>query len=392
MFDSIQIVEIVIADAIGLLVLFIAAFGNMYKVKAKTVEGIALFVIIIILSISLIFEVLVSYLDASSGFVEPNAITRIINIVGNTILFFNNVVMAACWSIYIIAHLNGYLSRSRFVIMTSIIVAYFVAIVVNIFVPFIFRITPEGVYERINLGYLINVGLAMALFFIDPIINYFLTKRRSGSLKYFPIWLFYIPAFAGILFQVLNYGTCTLYVGLSIGVLGIILASQNDMIFRDKLTGLYNRFFLDRIKEKITRKRKDTIYTAMMIDINGFKKINDEFGHSVGDEALVTTASLLKEAVGTFGTIIRYAGDEFVVVINANSDLMIKGRIDDINRVFETFNKKNIAPYKLSISLGYAKADLKKTSIDELMNEIDKKMYEDKLRFYNENPEFKRNE
>ena len=387
----IQIVEIVIADCIGLLVLFIAAFGNMYKVKAKTTEGIALFVLIIVLSLCCIFEIIVSYLDGSSGFFTQNAFTRFIVILGNTILFFSNIIMAACWSIYIIAHLNGHISKKRLIVMASIVAGYGTMIIVNIFVPFIFRVTPDGCYERIDIGYIFNVGLALVLFFVDPVCNFIIVKRRSGSLKYFPIWLFYIPTAAGIAFQVVNYGTGTLYVGLSIGILGIILASQNDMIFRDKLTGLYNRFFLDRIKEKISRKKgSNTIYTAMMLDLNGFKRINDLYGHSVGDEALVTTANLLSEAVGSFGTIIRYAGDEFVVVINTNSDEMIAERINSIRKVFDNYNAKEIVPYKLSISLGYAKADLKSSSIDSLMNEIDQKMYLDKQRFYKENPEFKR--
>ena len=387
----IQIVEIVIADAIGLLVLFIAAFGNMYKVKARTTEGIALFILIIVLSLCCIFEIVASYIDGSSNFVTQNGFTRFVNMFCNTIIFFSNILMASCWSVYIIAHLNGYISKKRLIVMLSIVTAYGIAIIINIFAPFIFTIGEDGVYHRIDIGYLINVVLALLLFFVDPLINFVITKMRSGSLKFFPIWLFYIPTAAGIIFQVLNYGTSTIYVGLSIGILGILLASQNDMIFRDKLTGLYNRFFLDRIKEKISRKRgTNTVYTAMMLDLNGFKRINDKYGHSVGDEALVTTASLLNEAVGSFGNIIRYAGDEFVIVINTDSDSMVKERIEDIYKVFENFNSKEVVPYKLSIALGYAKADLKNSSIDKLMNEIDQKIYEDKQRFYKENPDFKR--
>lgn len=66
-----------------------------------------------------------------------------------------------------------------------------------------------------------------------------------------------------------------------------MLALQNENIFIDKLTGLYNRYYLDKISGKLKRKRK---ITMMMLDMNDFKSINDNFGHSQGDDALVSPA------------------------------------------------------------------------------------------------------
>ena len=220
--------------------------------------------------------------------------------------------------------------------------------------------------------------------------NYIRIKRSGGLLKFFPIWLFYLPAATGILFQTLFYGISTIYVGLCLGVCGILMASQNDMIFRDKLTSLYNRYYLDRLKERLSRKRGNQNFTVMMLDLNGFKKINDNYGHLTGDEALITTANLLREAVGSYGNIIRYAGDEFVIILNIEEEIQIQEKIIHIRETFDAFNEKHLVPYTLSVSIGYSKTNFKDYTIDEIMNDIDKKMYIDKMKQHELHPEWSR--
>jgi diguanylate cyclase (GGDEF)-like protein len=128
----------------------------------------------------------------------------------------------------------------------------------------------------------------------------------------------------------------------------------------------------------MTKSKRNAHYTAMMLDLNGFKKINDQYGHQEGDHALTVTGELLWKAVGGYGMVIRYAGDEFVIILNTQVDPIIHEVVYSIRKQFDAFNKTNTLPYRLSISLGYSKADFKNHTVDELMNEIDKKMYEDK--------------
>jgi GGDEF domain-containing protein len=68
-------------------------------------------------------------------------------------------------------------------------------------------------------------------------------------------------------------------VGLALGLCGILMASQNDMIFRDKLTSLYNRYYLDRLRERMVGGHGNATFTAMMLDSNGFKQIYENLGH-----------------------------------------------------------------------------------------------------------------
>ena len=85
---------------------------------------------------------------------------------------------------------------------------------------------------------------------------------------------------------------------------------------RDELTGLYNRrFFVSRIEEEISRcKRYDRTMTVVMLDIDYFKRFNDDFGHQVGDEALRVTARTFMEQVRDLCVVARYGGDEFVIL------------------------------------------------------------------------------
>ena len=390
MFLNINIPEIIIADSIGLLILFICAFGSMYRERKKNLEGVCYIILIVSLASCCFFETIVSIIDGNSGIVAQNNFTVALNLIGNTINFIGNMLMACCWSIFLTAHLNGYVKKRRVSILAGVFGTYSIVMLINLFVPFIFSVDENGVYNRVSVGYIVNVLIAVTVFVIEPIINFIRIKRKGGLLKFFPIWLFYIPITIGILCQVLFYGISTIYVGLCLGICGILMASQNDVIFRDKLTGLYNRYFLDRLKEKMMRKRGDATFTAMMLDLNGFKKINDVYGHSVGDEALVYTANLLREAIGSLGTVIRYAGDEFVVILNTSEDELISQKIEKIQKTFQAFNDKKLVPYELSISMGYSKTNLKENTIDEIMNEIDEKMYQDKMKQHELHPEWNR--
>ena len=89
------------------------------------------------------------------------------------------------------------------------------------------------------------------------------------------------------------------------------------LVFEDELTGIHNRrFLLNYFQYKISWDAlKDHPLALIMVDLDHFKKINDAYGHYVGDQALVWVAGLLKEVSGDEGLAIRYAGDEFMVLI-----------------------------------------------------------------------------
>ncbi|HZS10817.1 MAG TPA: GGDEF domain-containing protein, partial [Nitrospirales bacterium] len=87
------------------------------------------------------------------------------------------------------------------------------------------------------------------------------------------------------------------------------------LIFEDELTGIHNRRFLHHyFQHKIAWDFTDGWQlSVLMIDVDHFKHINDDFGHQAGDQTLLTVAKILKEECGASAIPIRYGGDEFVV-------------------------------------------------------------------------------
>jgi len=91
----------------------------------------------------------------------------------------------------------------------------------------------------------------------------------------------------------------------------------------DPLTGLYNRrFLLDHLEREVSRaERAGGVVSVLMMDLAGFKTINDRLGHPVGDGILVRTAKAIRESLRVVDAGCRYGGDEFVAVL-PNSDVV----------------------------------------------------------------------
>ena len=89
------------------------------------------------------------------------------------------------------------------------------------------------------------------------------------------------------------------------------------LIFEDELTDIYNRRFLSQFFEsKVSWNDLDsTPLSLIMVDVDNFKQVNDSYGHQVGDQALVWVANLLCKVGDDQGMAIRYAGDEFMLLL-----------------------------------------------------------------------------
>ena len=92
----------------------------------------------------------------------------------------------------------------------------------------------------------------------------------------------------------------------------------------DPLTGLYNRrFLLDHLAREISRaERTEAMLAVAMMDLKGFKSINDRLGHPVGDSVLVRTARVVRESLRAIDAGCRWGGDEFVLVL-PNTDMSL---------------------------------------------------------------------
>ncbi|BCE01385.1 sensor domain-containing diguanylate cyclase [Marinicellulosiphila megalodicopiae] len=123
----------------------------------------------------------------------------------------------------------------------------------------------------------------------------------------------------------------------------------------DPLTNLYNRrFFFMRLKDEINRyQRTDKFISVIMLDLDHFKQINDQYGHKGGDEVLVTFAKLIKKLIRPYDLAARMGGEEFAIILpntNMHEGQMIAERI---RQSLAKLTFKQISPdLKVTISIG----------------------------------------
>lgn len=216
---------------------------------------------------------------------------------------------------------------------------------------------------------------------MDSLYLYGRCRKKVGTLKLFPVRVFLVPIIFGLVVQALFVEIAITWTSIAIAIAGIMTALKNEIIFVDRLTGLYNRVYLEFLQKQACKK-KGVWVSGIMIDLNGFKQINDNYGHSEGDAALIIVADLLRKSFSEYGVVTRYAGDEFVVMLNTTDEQFIPELIERAKKNFQEENQTNDKSYQLSASMGYAVSNLGVETMDDFMNRIDKQMYQDKLVYY----------
>ncbi len=148
------------------------------------------------------------------------------------------------------------------------------------------------------------------------------------------------------------------------------------------MTEVYDRRFLERIfsKEKRRAERLGSKLTFLLIDLDEFKSVNTQFGHVAGDRVLKELGALLNETLRNSDVIVRYGGDEFVVVMPDCNEEQGHRAIERIGQKVDKWNVLNLIPnYQMSLSCGLAMYE-KGMNIEVLLEAADRRMYEDKGR------------
>ena len=332
--------------------------------------------IMVTIGIANISDCCVYYLAGSS-----NIVIKVLVFLSGSGLFLGNVMIGYLWAKFIMVHMNIPFSDIRRNIYRTIGLVAIVLLVINIFYPLVFSVS-DGRYQR---GFAYIIFLVFAAFYIlDSLFLYVKRVKKNGSLKLFPVHIFLIPVILGVVIQAFFVEIAITWTSIAISVAGIMTALKNEIIFTDCLTGLYNRVYLEFLHKRACNK-KDCWVSGIMIDLNGFKQINDNYGHAEGDLALCIVADLLRKSFSEYGVVTRYAGDEFVIMLNTTDDQLIQKIIKSAKKNFVTENEKNDKPYQLSASMGYAITNLSNETIDDFMNRIDEQMYQDKMKYYEHN-------
>lgn len=158
----------------------------------------------------------------------------------------------------------------------------------------------------------------------------------------------------------------------------ILVKSIEESSYTDPLTKAYNRLYLEKYIETINEKLKQHIkFGVMMIDIDHFKKVNDTYGHHVGDAGIVMLTESIRKVIRASDKIIRYGGEEFVVILES-VDFEETYRIaEKIRNTFSMEKKCSLMEltFPKSASIGISSMPFFSKNIWECINQADIALY-----------------
>ena len=149
-----------------------------------------------------------------------------------------------------------------------------------------------------------------------------------------------------------------------------------QLAYLDGLTGIFNRRFFElRIAEELERARRfNTGMAVIMVDIDQFKRLNDEFGHLLGDEVLRQVSSIFHQQLRKIDVVCRYGGEEFAILLAQTNQQHALGVAEKLRRMVEAWQFPGV-PRPVTISVGTATSPDHGTTRDELVKAADLGLY-----------------
>ena len=149
-----------------------------------------------------------------------------------------------------------------------------------------------------------------------------------------------------------------------------------QLAYLDGLTGIFNRRFFElRIMEEVERARRyGTAMAVIMADIDQFKRLNDEFGHLLGDEVLRQVSSIFHQQVRKTDVVCRYGGEEFALLLTQTNVDQAFAVADKLRKLIEKWQFPGV-PRAITISAGVAAFPLHGKNRDELVRAADSGLY-----------------
>lgn len=369
-------------DLVGELLMVTMLVCNVWRLRGRSHESRLLRMLVACAMLGCVLDSVSTMFEGS-----PGTVARVIVVGSETILYSAATITCSCWASFITLHMRGYITPLRRRLLAAPAIVCLALLVGNLFSPLVFHVGAGNVYTRLPFSRVL-AGIYYGYFCYALALEGHM-RRSTAGLRFFPGWALIFPVAVGGSVQVFFPPLPLFWATVSVGIAGTITSLQNEDIYRDRLTGLYNRSFLEYMNSR-DRRRSNVEMTGVMIDLNGFKSINDRFGHAMGDQALVDVAHILRKTVGDIGVTVRYAGDEFVVLLNTRDGAVVKRTMTAIRHGFALFNVDVKRPYQLSASMGQCPIVPGSHSVEESIAKIDRAMYEDKRRYYQQHPEANR--
>lgn len=374
--NVINLQAVYVTDLVGIAILVVILATKGWNLPARKDESRILLALLLVSILNCIADI---YVFACDGI--PGLKFYYILLIGNTYLYLYNLIVGIGIIYLIIRHIDHKAKGWHIILFWFLVITEATLLGINLFSPIVFSLDGNNAYHR-GPYYFVFIIVGFFLIFYGY-AYYLINKFRNPSLRYFPVIGFLTPILLGNAIQMQIYGISLLPISFTVAFAAIAIALQNECIYIDKLTGVYNRYELDKVLKKGIIRRNSRI-AAMMLDLNDFKSINDNYSHEEGDEALVAFANVLSETIGSDGIVVRFAGDEFIVLLPKFKGDDLSDYRDRINANLEKYNSTSGKPYNLSAAIGGRIFDSKKDDLGNLVSQIDALMYSDKKAYYME--------
>ena len=308
-----------------------------------------------------------------------NTLYPIFNYIGNLLIFILNPILPSIWLLYVHYQVFPEDKKTKLIyLLLTINIINIAMVVLTQFFGWYYYIDSQNIYHRGPLFY-ISCSFTVVLI-ISAFATIVINRNIIAKKYYYSLVFFAIPPFIGVILQIVIYGISIMLNSVVLSLLIVFLNIQNHSMYIDYLTGVNNRRKLDEYMEKkVLSSTKYKTFSAIMIDLNNFKCINDNFGHDMGDVALQISAKILNSCVRSNDFIARYGGDEFYIVLETYNINDLEIIVDRIKTAVEVFNESSNQPYSLGFSMGYGVYDYNThMTVEEFQKYIDLLMYGNK--------------
>ncbi len=320
--------------------------------------------------------------DMMSSIEATSGVLYVMSMAGNYMEICLNTLLIPVFYRYLcdrIFNLNPKVKHAMDYVLWGLTVLVVGLVMSTAFNGWIFYYDMAGTYHRGPLFPILMTAFLVMMLLVE---GFLVSQKRNIEAHYFRSLILFLAApLFGWGLQFLIYGLPFSLLGITFGAMLLFMNIQNRNIDRDYLTDVFNRKALDmHIRRKISLSSKHRTFSAILLDIDDFKSINDHFGHTEGDVALIDAVRLLREALTSSDFIARYGGDEFCIILDSDDPQVVESTIDRIGECLRVFNERKGKPYTLNFSMGYSiyePAD--GNGFESFLREIDLKMYKNKL-------------
>ena len=367
MFNTVLYLEV---NIFAIFILFILYNGRLreYLSPDQKLYNMEIWSIIIVLAFNSVTWVL-------NG--RSFSFARELNIIAEYLYWAASLFPCCIGALYCLTKVYGRLSKKMVCISFVPVIAGLILLIINIPSDIIFVVSKYNLYSRGKFYFLIGFFSFINIIEASAVLLKRIAGIRHYERKRYVVLLVYmIFPVAGALLQMIFYGMNTIWISLTISAVWSYLYIQNSDASEDALTRLNNRQRFEHYTQwKCDKLNGDISIYIIIVSINGLRHINDMYGHTGGDNVLIRTAGVIKNATRDCPAFLaRVSGDEFAIILNNVTEERTRDTIGHIQKILENENKNS--EQKISLSTGYAgMTGNTKTDFDKLYSKADEMMH-----------------